>query len=156
MERRDWLADGFIEHREDLRDVAERILGSLREANEVVEEAWLRLSRSEANPADDLAEWLAAMVTRICHERLRRRSGSPALAERDECDPHGLLADSLGLALVTVLESMPPAERLAFLLHEFSALPLSETASLVGQTADATQELVSRARARLRGSMLLP
>ena len=156
MERRDWLADGFHEHSEHLRDVAERILGSLREANEVVEEAWLRLSRSEANPADDLAEWLAAMVTRICHDRLRRRSGCAPLVERDECDPHGLLADSLGLALVTVLESMPPAERRAFLLHEFSALPLSETASLVGQTADATQELVSRARARLRGAMLLP
>jgi len=156
MERRDWLADGFIEHRDDLRDVAERILGSLREANEVVEEAWLRLSRSEANPTDDLAEWLAAMVTRVSHDRLRWRSGSPALADRDECDPHGLLADSLGLALVTVLESMPPAERRALALHEFSALPLSETASLVGQTADATRELVSRARARLRGSMRLP
>src|SRR5215208_8374117 len=102
MERPEWLAEGFDEHREHLRDVAERILGSLREADEAVEEAWLRLSRSQANPADDLAEWLAARVTRICHDRLRRRSGCPALAEPDECDPDRLLADSLGLALVTV------------------------------------------------------
>ena len=156
MERRDWLAAGFDEHREHLRDVAERILGSLREADEAVEEAWLRLNRPEANPTDDLAEWLAAMVTRICHDRLRRRSGRPARTERDDCDPHGLLADSLGLALVTALESMPPAERLAFVLHEFFVLPLSETATLVGQSTEVTQELVSRARERLPGAMLSP
>ena len=153
MERRDWLADGFDEHREQLHDVAERILGSLREADEAVEEAWLRLSRSQANPTDDLAEWLAAMVTRICHDKLRRRSGCPPLTERDDCDPHRLLADSLGLALVTVLQSMPPAERLAFVLHEFFALPVSETATRVGQSTEVTQELVSRARERLRGAI---
>jgi RNA polymerase sigma factor (sigma-70 family) len=154
--RRDWLADGFDEHREHLRDVAEQILGSLREADEGVEEAWLRLSRSEASAADDLAEWLAAMVTRICHDRLRRRQGCPTVAERDECDPHGLLADSLGLALVTVLDSMAPGERLAFVLHELFALPLSETATFVGESIEVTQELVDRARARLRGSILPP
>ncbi len=153
MERRDWLDDGFDEHREHLREVAERILGSLSEADEAVQEAWLRLSRSEANPSEDLAEWLAAMVTRICHDKLRRRSGRPPLTGRDKCDPHGLLADSLGLALVTVLESMPPAERLAFVLHEFFALPVSETATRVSQSTEVTQELVSRARERLRGTI---
>jgi RNA polymerase sigma factor (sigma-70 family) len=156
MERRDWLADGFDEHRDHLRDVAERILGSLREADEAVDEVWLRLSRSEASAADDLAAWLAAMVTRICHDRLRQRRGCPKAAERDECDPHGLLADSLGLALVTVLDSMAPGERLAFVLYELFALPLSETATLVGQSIEVTQELVDRARARLRGLILPP
>ena len=136
--------------------MAERILGSLREADEAVEEAWLRLSRSEANPTEDLAEWLAAMVTRICHEKLRRRIGRPTPPEREDCDPQGLLADSLGLALIAVLESMPPAQRLAFVLHEFFAVPLDETASVVGEPVQVTEELVRRARERLRGTLLPP
>jgi RNA polymerase sigma-70 factor (ECF subfamily) len=156
MEQRDPLADSFEEHREHLRDVAERILGSLREADEALEEAWLWLSRSKANPTEDLAEWLAAMVTRICHEKLRRRLGRPTSARRDDCDPHGVLADSLGLALVTALESMPPAERLAFALHEFFAVPLAETASLVGEPVEVTDELLRRARERLRGTLPPP
>jgi RNA polymerase sigma-70 factor, ECF subfamily len=156
MEGREWLAEGFDEHREHLRGVAGRILGSLREADEAVEEAWRRASGSEANPTDDLAEWLAALVTRICHEKLRRGIGTPASAESDDCDPQGLLADSLGLALVTVLESMPPAERLAFVLHEFFGAPLGETATVVGRPVEVTEELVGRARERLRGALLPP
>jgi RNA polymerase sigma-70 factor, ECF subfamily len=154
MERRDWLAECFDEHREHLRDVAERILGSLREADEAVEEAWVWVSGSEANPTDDLADWLAATVTRICHEKLRRRLGGPPRAVRADCDPHGLLADSLGVALVAVLESMSPAERLAFVLREFFAVPLTETATLVGQPVEVTEELVNRARERLRRALL--
>lgn len=154
MERRDWLAAGFDEHREHLRAVAQRILGSLREADEAVEEAWRRVSGSEANPTEDLANWLAAMVTRVCEEKLRSRIGGVPRAGSEDCDPHGLLADSLGVALVTVLESIPQAERLAFVLHELFGVPLSETAAVIGEPVETTAELASRARERLRRALL--
>ena len=152
IEQGEWLAQTFDEHRPQLRDVAERILGS----DEAVNEAWLRLSLSDANPAVDLAERLAAVVTRVCPDRLSSRTSRPALAWRDDRDPHMLLADSLGLALVTTLESLASPERLAFVLHELFGLPLRATASRLGQPVGATEELINRARARLRGALPLP
>lgn len=139
-----------------LREVAERILGSLREADEAVDEALMRLSSSDASAADESTERLATIVARVCYDRLRAKRSAVALAGTDDCDPNALLADSLGLALLTVLESLTPAERLAFVLHELVALPLEETAALIDRSTVATEELVSAVRSRLRGSVRSP
>ena len=163
MDERDWLGARFEEHRPHLRAVAYRMLGSLSEADDAVQEAWLRLSRSDASAVENLRGWLTTVVSRVCLDVLRARK-----ARRDEpLGPHVpdpivgheaspehelLLADSVGLALLVVLETLEPAERLAFVLHDLFAVPFDEIATIVGRTPAAARQLASRARRRVQGA----
>ncbi|MFJ6565934.1 sigma-70 family RNA polymerase sigma factor [Streptomyces sp. NPDC091292] len=164
-ERRDALAWRFEENRPRLRAVAYRMLGSLSEADDAVQEAWLRLSRSDADTIDNLGGWLTTVVGRVSLDMLRSRASRredpldvrvpDPVVGRDgvAADPEqqALLADSVGLALLVVLETLDPAERLAFVLHDMFAVPFDEIASIVGRSPAATRQLASRARRRLRG-----
>ena len=176
MHESDYLAERFEEHRTHLRAVAYRMLGSVSEVDDAVQEAWLRLSRTDATDIDNLGGWLTTVVARVCLDMLRSRqsrreepltSDAPESAatgtrwdgERSESkDPEqeALLADSVGLALLVVLDRLPPAERLAFVLHDMFAVPFEEIASIVGRSAEATRQLASRARRRVRGGGALP
>jgi len=163
VDERDWLGARFEEHRPHLRAVAYRMLGSLSEADDAVQEAWLRLSRSDASAVENLRGWLTTVVSRVCLDVLRARK-----ARRDEpLGPHVpdpivgheaspehelLLADSVGLALLVVLETLEPAERLAFVLHDLFAVPFDEIATIVGRTPTAARQLASRARRRVQGA----
>ena len=173
MSERDDLAGRFEEHRSHLRGVAYRMLGSLNEVEDAVQEAWLRLSRADAADIDNLGGWLTTVVSRVCLDLLRSRqsrreeplildapdpagargSGS-VLSERSEAkDPEqeALLADSVGLALLVVLDRLAPAERLAFVLHDMFAVPFEEIGPIVGRSPEAARQLASRARRRVRG-----
>jgi RNA polymerase sigma factor (sigma-70 family) len=165
MAHEDWLADRFEEHRPRLRSVAYRMLGSLSEADDALQDAWLRASRSGAGDVDNLGGWLTTIVARVClnmlRSRNRRREESfeehlpdPVVSPYGELQPEeeALLADSVGLALLVVLDTLSPAERLAFVLHDMFELPFDEIAPMVGRSAEATRQLASRARRRVKGA----
>jgi RNA polymerase sigma factor (sigma-70 family) len=164
MNEREYLAERFEEHRTHLRAVAYRMLGSLSEVDDAVQEAWLRLSRADATGIDNLGGWLTTVVARVCVDMLRSRqsrreeSFTPDAPEPVAAGPSGsspeqeaLLADSVGLALLVVLDRLTPAERLAFVLHDMFAVPFEEIAPIVGRSVEATRQLASRARRRVRG-----
>jgi RNA polymerase sigma-70 factor (ECF subfamily) len=159
----DWLATRFEENRDRLRAVAYRILGSEPEAEDAVQESWIRLSRSDAATIDNLGGWLTTVVGRICLDMLRTRRGrpelpvgdhSPALADDVVPDPEleAVQADSVGLALLVVLETLSPAERLAFVLHDLFAVPFEDIAPIIGKSPAAARQIASRARRRVRGT----
>lgn len=164
----DELAGRFEEHRAHLRAVAYRMLGSLSEADDAVQEAWLRLSRTNAGEIENLGGWLRQVVSRISLDLLRSRKArredsldapeAATVANRaDRADPEqeALMADAVGLALLVVMERLDPAERLAFVLHDMFAVPFEEIASVVGRTPAATRQLASRARRRVYGAARL-
>jgi RNA polymerase sigma factor (sigma-70 family) len=164
MNEQDWLAERFEEHRTHLRAVAYRMLGSVSEADDAVQEAWLRLSGSEADEIENLGGWLTTVVGRVCLNMLRSRRTraeqpidevhvpDPIISRESGLDPEqeALLADSVGLALFVVLESLDPAERLAFVLHDMFAVPFDEIAPMVGRSPAAARQLASRARRRVQ------
>src|SRR6266566_3536374 len=165
MDEDQWLADRFEEHRAHLRAVAYRMLGSLTEADDAVQDTWLRLSRSGAGEVDNLGGWLTTIVARVCLNMLRSRSlrreesfgvrvPDPVISPAGELQPEeeALLADSVGLALLVVLDTLAPAERLAFVLHDMFELPFEEIAPMVGRTPAAARQLASRARRRVKGA----
>jgi RNA polymerase sigma factor (sigma-70 family) len=164
MSEHDFLAEQFEQYRPHLRRVAYRMLGTLDESDDAVQEAWLRLSRSDSAAIDNLGGWLTTVVGRVCLDvlrarRTRREDSADAwvtepIVSTDDFDPEqeALLADSVGLALLVVLETLTPAERLAFVLHDMFAVPFGEIAEIVGRTPDATRQLASRARRRVRGA----
>jgi len=157
---RDWLAEQFEQHRPHLRAVAYRMLGSVSDSDDAVQEAWLRLSRSDVGAVTNLGGWLTTVVGRVCLDMLRaRRSRREDAAPEpivwvDGTDPEqeALVADAVGLALLVVLETLSPAERLAFVLHDMFAIPFEEIAPVVGRSPAATRQLASRARRRVRGA----
>jgi RNA polymerase sigma factor (sigma-70 family) len=165
MDDQDGLAERFERHRTHLRAVAYRMLGSLSEADDAVQEAWLRLSRADTTGVENLAGWLTTVVARVCLDALRSRKSrheeplgghvlEPILSRERPVDPEHqvLLADSVGLALLVVLEALDPAERLAFVLHDMFAVPFDEIAPIVGRTPSAARQLASRARRRVQGA----
>jgi RNA polymerase sigma factor (sigma-70 family) len=169
MDEHEWLAERFEENRTHLRAVAYRMLGSLSEADDAVQEAWLRLSRSDASQVENLGGWLTTVVARISLNMLRSRKTrreeafgvyvpEPVLDSADGTNPEheALLADSVGLALLIVLEKLSPAERLAFVLHDMFAVPFDEIAGIVDRSPEATRQLASRARRRVRGARPSP
>jgi RNA polymerase sigma factor (sigma-70 family) len=164
MDQQEWLARQFEEQRPHLRAVAYRMLGSLSEADDAVQDAWLRLSRSDTNEVENLRGWLTTVVARVALNMLRTRRTrheqpldmrvpDPIIDRADGTDPEheALLADSVGLALLVVLETLTPAERLAFVLHDMFAVPFEEIALIVERSPEATRQLASRARRRVRG-----
>ena len=166
MTDRDWLAERFEAERPRLRAVAYRMLGSTAEAEDAVQDAWLRLSRSDAAAIDNLAGWLTTVVARLSLDRLRSRKAQaeesldaipldvrPLDAEGGPDPEHeAILADSVGLAMLLVLETLNPAERLAFVLHDTFGLPFEDIAPIVERSPTATRQLASRARRRIRGA----
>ena len=165
MDDRDWLADQFEENRGHLRGVAYRMLGSLSDADDAVQESWLRLSRTGADGIDNLGGWLTTVVARVCLDMLRSRqsrreeplappSGNEPPAPRAKADPEreAMMADTVGIALLVVLDRLDPAERLAFVLHDMFDLPFDEIAGIVGRSEPAARQLASRARRRVRGA----
>ena len=163
------LAERFEEHRTHLRAVAYRMLGSLSEADDAVQEAWLRLSRSNAREIENLGAWLTTVVARLSLNMLRSRRSrreepfevhlpEPIVDRADGTDPEheALLTDSVGLALLVVLETLSPAERLAFVLHDMFAVPFSEIARIVDRSPEAARQLASRARRRVRAENTVP
>jgi RNA polymerase sigma-70 factor, ECF subfamily len=165
----DWLAERFEANRPQLRAVAYRMLGSLSEADDAVQEAWLRLSRSDATGIGNLSAWLTTVVGRVCLDMLRSRKArrEEPLAERlpdplvdrvDGIDPEHevLLADSVGLALLVVLEALSPPERLAFVLHDIFSVPFDEIARILDRSPEAARQLASRARRRVRAERAVP
>jgi len=169
QEDRDWLAERFEEHRTHLRAVGYRMLGSLSEADDAVQEAWLRLSRSHASEIENLGGWLTTVVARVCLNMLQARRvrreepfgvhvPDPIVSADEESDPEqqALLADSVGLALQVVLDTLAPAERLAFVLHDIFAVSFDEIAPIVGRSPTAARQLASRARRRVQGQAPSP
>jgi RNA polymerase sigma-70 factor, ECF subfamily len=176
----DWLAGAFEEHREHLRAVAYRLLGSMSDADDAVQDTWLRLTRADASEVENLGGWLTTVVARVSLNMLRARrrrpeqpvgdswpapveasagdgaaAGSPgagAAAPLGDPENEAVLADSVGLALLVVLDTLTPAERLAFVLHDMFAMPFTEVADVLGRTPEATRQLASRARRRVRGA----
>lgn len=157
------LADRFEENRRHLRSVAYRMLGSLSEADDAVQEAWLRLSRSDATAIDNLDGWLTTVVARVCLDMLRARRARAEAPEHprlpdpiisSDAEREAVLADSVSLALLVVLETLAPSERLAFVLHDLFDLPFEEIATIVGKTPAAARQIASRARRRVRGSSI--
>jgi RNA polymerase sigma factor (sigma-70 family) len=169
MDEREWLAEQFEDQRTRLKAVAYRMLGSLSEADDAVQEAWLRLSRSDARDIDNLGAWLTTVVARVSLNMLRSRSTrreqptdvrlpEPIVDPADGTDPEheALIADSVGLALLVVLETLSPPERLAFVLHDMFAVPFDEIAPIVDRSPEATRQLASRARRRVQGQRAVP
>ena len=165
MQEQQWLAERFEEHRSRLRAVAYRMLGSLSEADDAVQDAWLRLSRADTSDVENLGGWLTTVVARVSLNMLRSRQSrreqpwgpyvpEPIIDRADGVDPEheALLADSVGLALLVVLETLAPAERLAFVLHDMFAVPFDDIAGIVDRSPEATRQLASRARRRLRST----
>src|SRR2546430_9209877 len=158
MDEREWLAERFESHRRRLRAVAYRMLGSVSEADDAVQEAWIRLSRADTSGVENLAGWLTTVVARVCLDMLRsrksRREEALTLQHESGNDPEHevLLADSVGLALLVVLETLAPAERVAFVLHDMFALPFDQIAPIVGRSPAAARQLASRGRRRVRGA----
>ncbi|HKD33417.1 MAG TPA: sigma-70 family RNA polymerase sigma factor [Gaiellaceae bacterium] len=169
MDERDWLAERFQQHRPRLRAVAYRMLGSTSEADDAVQEAWIRLSRSDADEIDNMDAWLVTVVGRVSLNMLRARKArreqplgvhlpDPILDRADGMNPEheALLADSVGLALLVVLETLSPPERLAFVLHDMFAVPFDQIAPIIDRSPDAARQLASRARRRLQGENAVP
>ncbi|HZA82073.1 MAG TPA: sigma-70 family RNA polymerase sigma factor [Actinomycetes bacterium] len=165
MDENEWLAERFEEHRARLRAVAYRMLGSLAEADDAVQDTWLRLSRTGASEVENLGGWLTTIVARVCLNMLRARNTrreesldvrlpDPVIRPEGMLQPdeQTLLADSVGLALLVVLDTLSPAERLAFVLHDMFELPFEEIAPMVGRSPAAARQLASRARRRVRGA----
>jgi RNA polymerase sigma factor (sigma-70 family) len=165
----DWLAARFEEHRPHLRAVAYRMLGSLSEADDALQEAWLRVSRADAGGVENLGGWLTTIVGRVCLNLLRTRRSrreealglhmpDPIVSPVDGTDPEqeALLADSVGLALMVVLDRLPPAERLAFVLHDSFAVPFEEIGAILDRSPVAARQLASRARRRVRAAAPAP
>ncbi len=164
MNEHDVMAEQFEAQRTHLRAVAYRMLGSLSEADDAVQESWLRLSRSDTSDVANLGGWLTTVVARVCLDMLRSRASrrekpldalvsEPIMSREDGIDPEreALMADSIGLALLVVLETLTPAERLAFVLHDLFDMPFDEIAPIVGRSPTAARQLASRARRRVRG-----
>jgi RNA polymerase sigma factor (sigma-70 family) len=169
MDDRDWLAQRFEAHRPHLRAVAYRMLGSASEADDAVQEAWIRLSRSNAGGIDNLEAWLVTAVGRVALNMLRSRRTrreepldahlpDPIVDRPDAIDPEheALLADSVGLALLVVLETLTPAERLAYVLHDMFSVPFDEIGAILDRSPDAARQLASRGRRRIRGADTTP
>ena len=169
MSEHDWLAEQFEEHRPHLRAVAFRMLGSLSEADDAVQEAWLRTSRADASEVENLGGWLTTITARVCLNMLRSRASrreepldvrvpEPIVSSPNGVDPEheAVLADSVGLALLVVLETLAPAERLAFVLHDMFGVPFDEIAAIAGRTPAAARQLASRGRRRVQGAATTP
>jgi RNA polymerase sigma factor (sigma-70 family) len=170
MDERNWLAQRFQEHRPHLRAVAYRMLGSTTEADDALQEAWIRLSRSNASEIDNLQAWLVTVVGRVALNMLRSRKSrreepldahllpDPIVDRADGIDPEheALLADSVGLALLVVLETLTPAERLAYVLHDMFSVPFDEIGAILDHSPDAARQLASRARRRIRAADTTP
>ena len=174
MNGNEMIAEQFEANRSHLRGVAYRMLGSMSEADDAVQEAWLRLSRSDTSGVQNLVGWLTTVVARVCLDMLRSRkakaeqtlgdeTGDPAVANaavktRGGSDPEqeAILAESVGLALLVVLDTLAPAERLAFVLHDMFGVPFEEIALIVGRSVEATRQLASRARRRVQGAEKVP
>ncbi len=165
----EWLAERFETHRTHLRAVAYRMLGSLSDADDAVQESWLRLSRTDTSDVGNLGGWLTTVVARVCLDMLRSRKSrreepwdvfvpDPIVSKEDGLDPEheALLADSVGLALLVVLDTLGPAERLAFVLRDMFAVPFDEIAPIIGRSEAATRQLASRARRRVQGAPVQP
>jgi RNA polymerase sigma factor (sigma-70 family) len=169
MDERDWLAERFQEHRPRLRAVAYRMLGSTSEADDAVQETWIRLSRSNAGEIHNLEAWLVTAVGRVALNMLRSRKRrreepldahlpDPIVDRADGIDPEheALLADSVGLALLVVLETLTPTERLAYVLHDMFSVPFDEIGAILDRSPDAARQLASRGRRRIRGTDTTP
>ncbi len=169
MDEHDWLAERFEENRPHLRTVAYRVLGSFSEADDAVQETWLRLSRSGAGEVENLGGWLTTIVARVSlnmlGSRMSRREGpreepvdAPVLDPAGQTDPEyeAVLADSVGLALLVVLDTLTPAGRLAFVLHDMFAMPFEEIAPIVDRSPAATRQLASGARRRVQQACRRP
>jgi RNA polymerase sigma factor (sigma-70 family) len=169
MDSETWQTEQFERHRAHLRAVAYRMLGSVSEADDAVQEAWLRLSRSDGRAIDNVGGWLTTVVGRVCIDMLRARRSrhenlvgtwlpEPVVTVDDHADPEQetLLADSVGLALLVVLETLTPSERLAFVLHDAFGVPFEEIAPMLDRTPAAARQLASRARRRVRGVPTVP
>lgn len=165
MTENDWLANGFERNRGHLRAVAYRMLGSLSEAEDAVQEAWLRFNRSDTSGVENLGGWLTTVVARVCLDMLRSRrsrredslgaeASEPTVTRAQGIDPEqeAVLADSVGIALLVVIETLTPAERLAFVLHDMFAVSFDEIAPIVGRSEAAARQLASRARRRVHGA----
>lgn len=158
------LARCFEAHREHLRAVALRMLGSSHEADDAVQEAWLRLSRADTDSVENLAGWLTTVLARVCLDMLRARAARREVPPSTDAEPaagstpedEALLADSVGLALLIVLDTLAPAERVAFVLHDIFAVPFEEIAPIVGRTPASSRQLASRARRRVRSDPAVP
>ncbi|MFL5928730.1 MAG: RNA polymerase sigma factor SigJ [Gaiellaceae bacterium] len=163
----EWLAEQFEQHRTHLRRIAYRMLGSLSDTDDAVQEAWLRLSRTEIAAVDNLGGWLTTVVGRVCLDMLRARNSlredyvgswlpEPIVTVDDAASPEeeALIAESVGLALLVVLETLTPSERLAFVLHDMFAVSFDEIAAIIGKSPAAARQLASRARRRIRGAPL--
>ncbi len=164
MDENEWLADRFEEHRARLRGVAYRMLGSLTEADDAVQDAWVRVERAGADDVENMGAWLTTIVARVCLNMLRSRNvrreeslemhlPDPIVSPVGDLQPEdeALLADSVGLALQVVLDTLTPAERLSFVLHDMFALPFDEIAPMVGRSPESARQLASRARRRVKG-----
>ena len=173
MDEREWLAQRFEENRTHLRAVAYRMLGSSSEADDALQETWLRLSRSDTSGVENLDGWLTTVVARMCLDMLRSRKARHEVsldepsgvrvpdpivsrAERDDPEHEALLADSVGLALLVVLETLTPSERHAFVLHDMFGVPFEEIAPIVGRSSTTARQLASRARRRVQGAANVP
>ena len=169
MDEHDWLIERFEEHRPRLRAVAYRMLGSMSEADDAVQDAWLRVSRADGDAVENLPGWLTTVVARVCLNMLRSRTTrredpldvhipDPIVSRDDGSDPEhaALLADSVGLALLVVLETLSPAERLAFVLHDMFAVSFEEIAPMIERSPAAARQAASRARRRVRGQAPVP
>jgi len=169
VDRQELLAQQFEEHRPHLRAVAYRMLGSLSEADDAVQASWLRLSRSDASGVENLGGWLTMIVARVCLNMLRSRKArrdeplgehlpEPIVSRADGTDPEheALLADSVGLALLVVLQTLAPAERVAFVMYDMFAVPFDEIAPIVGRSPTAARQLASRARRRVQAAAPVP
>jgi len=165
MTQEPWQAEQFERNRAHLRQVARRMLGSATEADDAVQEAWLRLNRADADEVHNLRGWLTTVVSRICLDMLRARQArredlidgwfpEPVVTTDTDADPEheAIMADSVGVALLVVLETLSPAERLAFVLHDMFGVPFEEIAPIVERSVEATRQLASRARRRVRGA----
>ena len=162
MPQENYLAQKFEADRGRLRGVAYRMLGSLPEAEDAVQEAWLRLSRADTSGVDNLSAWLTTVTSRVCLDMLRARKSrredalleggpEPSVSGEEAIERETMLADSVGLALLVVLQSLSPAERIAFVLHDLFDMPFEQIAPIVERTPDAARQLASRARRRVRG-----
>jgi RNA polymerase sigma-70 factor (ECF subfamily) len=171
VDEQEWLAERFEEHRTRLRSVAYRMLGSVSAADDAVQDAWLRLSRADTSGVENLGAWLTTVVARVSLNTLRQREHrredaldshvhvpDPLISHEDRSDPEheALLADSVGLALMVVLETLTPAERLAFVLHDMFAVPFEEIGPMIERSPAAARQLASRARRRVRGQSSPP
>jgi RNA polymerase sigma-70 factor, ECF subfamily len=169
MKEHDWTTERFEAHRTHLRAVAYRMLGSLTEADDALQESWLRVSRADTSDIENMRGWLTTVVARVCLNMLQSRKSrreepldfhvpDPVVSRPDGTDPEqeALLADSVGLALFVVLETLTPAERLAFVLHDVFAVPFEDIAPIVGRSPVAARQLASRARRRVQGAAAVP